>query len=128
MSPEQVRSLARTIYGTMKTRGEEQRSWLLHGTMSAAQERRLGRRTKPPCFESDEQWIAYCIREAQRPVPNSGYCFDCMAAYKQEMLKQGRCDQPLTFFKIVGKAPDHDEVGQHPSTLHRAPPRRKCVS
>lgn len=103
--------MARTIYGTDKPRGAELRSWLEKGEMSASQAARLGRRDKPPCFASEEQWLAWCIHEAQRPTPHSGYCYDCNAHYQRDMQHNSKCEYPLTIFRPVRN--HHDELVGH---------------
>lgn len=123
MNPCDVRRLARTIYGTDKVRSPEPRAWLREGVMAASQAQRLGRRDKPPCFSSEEQWVTWCILEAARPIANSGFCYDCMPAFKTAMLNANKCEHPLTSFKEVGKAPDTDLVGQHPNRRRRSPRR-----
>lgn len=91
--------------------------------MPESQAKRLGRRDKPACFASEEQWITWCIHEAQRPVPNSGFCYDCQHAFKERMLQNDRCEYPLTIFKVVSQSRDRDVVGQR-DRPQRAPPRR----
>lgn len=127
MKPDAVRQLARLVIGSEHPRGEELRSWLEDGVMSTSQERRIGRRDKPPCFSTEEQWIAWCVHEAGRPITNgSGYCYDCTARHKAAMVDNNKCEHPLTIFKRVGQSPG--VVGQRPLAtrlLHRTPRRRK---
>jgi hypothetical protein len=123
MEPDEARAMARAIFGTNKPRSPELRSWLRDGVMSASQAARLGTRSKPACFASEQQWVSWCIHEAQRRVPSSGYCYDCTAAHKARMLHNNLCHHPLTFFIIVGHSDEAVEVGQHPSARRR-PPRR----
>lgn len=120
MNREAIRAMARSIYGTDKPRGAELRSWFHDGVMSDTQRRRLGRSDRPPCFQSEEQWLAWCILEAARPVTNSaGYCYDCTSRYQAAMLASKLCEQPLTIFKAVGQPPV--QVGHR--HRRRAPPR-----
>lgn len=123
MDPDAIRAMARLIYGTDKPRGVEMRSWLHDGKMSESQRARLGRADQPPCFATEEQWVAWCIHEACRPVANSGYCYDCTRRYQLSMADNNRCEHPLTTFIKVGNPPDlvgrrHGVVGRR-----RAPPR-----
>lgn len=112
--------MARLIYGTDRPRGAELKSWLFEGRMSENQRQRLGREDRPPCFDSEKQWLAWCILEAARPVAHSSYCYDCTACYAKAMQAVNRCEHVLTKFKAVGQ----------PSILvgyrvrHRAPPRK----
>jgi hypothetical protein len=127
MNADEVRRMARLIIGSDHPRGHELRSWLEQGEMSESQAVRVGRRTRPPCFTSDEQWIAWCIHEAGRPIFNgSGYCHDCTARHKNAMQVNGLCEHPLTIFKrasqssaIVGVRPYQTRV------LHRTKRRRE---
>ena len=113
-----IRAMARLIYDTDKPRGKEMRSWLYDGVMSASQRKRLGRSSKPSCFPSEEDWIAWCIQEACRPVPNSGHCYDCTRRYQRAMADNNLCEHPLTIFVPVGTLRHRDTVGR------RAPSRR----
>ena len=119
MDPDAIRAMARTIYGTERPRGQELRSWVHEGRMSESQRLRLGRDEKPPCFQSDKQWIAWCILEAARPVPNSSYCYDCTLRFQVQQHVNNLCEHPLTLFRGVGQP--SVVVGQRPR--HR-PPRR----
>jgi hypothetical protein len=112
--------MARAIYDTDKPRGEELRSWLFDGRMSASQLARIGRSDKPPCFASEAQWISWCIHEAARPIlGGSSYCYDCTREFQQAKNRNGDCEHPLTTFRSVGHPPVL--VGQR--DRRRAPPR-----
>ena len=102
MTPAGIRAMARTIYGTDCPKGNEARSWLEHGRMSSTQRKRLGQEDKPPCFESETQWIAWCIYEAANHIHGeNGYCHDCTLRYQQRMIEYNRCAFPLTTFVRV---------------------------
>lgn len=93
------------MYGSRgNIRSAEQRSWLDHGRMSESQRERLGREDRPPCFESDEQWVMWCIDEAAHPVAHSGYCYDCMASFQLRMVDNSQCEYPLTIFRAASNS------------------------
>ena len=97
-----IRAMARTIYGTDCPRGNEAKSWIEEGRMSKTQRLRLGQEHKPDCFDSEKQWIAWCIYEAANHVHNeSGYCHDCTQRYHDRMVQDDRCVYPLTIFARV---------------------------
>ena len=103
MEIEAIRAMARTICGTDRPRSAELRSWVNKGVMSASQLARVGRSDKPPCFKDEEQWLAWCIHEASRPLGNtSSYCNDCTKSYQTLMLRNKRCEFPLTMFSSHG--------------------------
>lgn len=120
MDPDQIRAMARLIYDTDKPRGQELRSWFHEGKMSASQLARLGQTEKPACFASEEQWLAWCIHEAARPVTNgASFCYDCTRRFQALMSSNNLCEQPLTTFRMVGHPPV--AVGQR--ERRRGPPR-----
>lgn len=75
----------------------------LHGSVD-------GNAKHPPCFATQaayEGWLANAslvgamvpYRYDAPAVPN--YCYDCRAAFKREMLMEGRCQFPGTRFEPV---------------------------
>jgi hypothetical protein len=58
--------------------------------------------TRPPCFETDEQWEQYkrlahgSVMEADRGAFT--YCTDCTPEYQRKMKCQARCRHPATTF------------------------------
>lgn len=56
--------------------------------------------------------------EVEKPVPNSGYCYDCTVEHAAVMRANSKCEYPLTTFITRGNA--ELICGRRP---RRAPPR-----
>ena len=87
--------------------------------MHPKQQQRVGRQDRPPCFPSDEHWVAWCVHEAMRPIHNgNGYCYDCTKEYHARMTAIGRCEHVLTVF--VRTRHPNERVGRRPIASRRA--------
>jgi tRNA A37 threonylcarbamoyladenosine dehydratase len=58
--------------------------------------------TKPPCFQSNEQWEEYKDLAQDSSHSNTresfNYCTDCTPQYQAKMKAQGKCRHPATSF------------------------------
>lgn len=59
--------------------------------------------TKPPCFQSNEQWEEYkALAQSGSYHSNTretfNYCTDCTPEYQAKMKAQGKCRHPYTSF------------------------------
>lgn len=68
--------------------------------------------TYPACFDSLQQFAAW--RELADISRASSYCVDCTPAHQSAMLGQGRCQSPLTMFRICGVGPNRGIRGVAP--------------
>lgn len=65
----------------------------------------------PPCFEDEDDWLAWCCwsarsHQAHHTSWHKRYCGDCTPEYKNKMVARGRCKYPETeFFIEVRKTP-----------------------
>ena len=59
---------------------------------------------KPPCFESNEQWIEWQLLDSQLAgSANTPFCADCLPEFAERMREEGRCIYPLVrFYRVNG--------------------------
>lgn len=56
----------------------------------------------PACFDSEDQWQAWCAASEQSgaQISKDRYCVDCLPGYRDEMSAESRCAFPETVFVI----------------------------
>ena|SRR5438445_2531138 len=58
---------------------------------------------KPPCFDDEEQWLAWQKLDEITKNGPSLYCADCTPRYAQQMRIEGRCAHPnIKFYRVNG--------------------------
>lgn len=77
---------------------------------------------KPPCFETDKQWVDWQVLDNQCSG-NTPFCADCLPEFAERMREEGRCVYPfIRFYWINGgwtgslrEPPDHQGVYEKPT-------------
>ena len=64
----------------------------------------VSRGPRPPCFESEEQWLMWQKFDEVTKSGATNYCADCTPNYASRMRAEGRCIQPLVRFYRIGGA------------------------
>lgn len=61
-----------------------------------------GKKTKPKCFPTAEQYAEWIELDAYSSLKGSPseYCHDCLPEFKDRMLACGRCEHPETKFRL----------------------------
>lgn len=59
--------------------------------------------TYPKCFNSEKEWKAWVVlaRRTRLVDPCLSFCLDCSVAYRDDMIAEGRCEYPDTYFETV---------------------------
>jgi hypothetical protein len=55
----------------------------------------------PRCFNSVVQWRDWLKAARVLNPGSSGYCTDCTFKYKNQMIKENRCNYPTVKFKLI---------------------------